>query len=305
MDLTPLENRQVIFSLCLIVSILSLAAQGFSQAEPCVNQSPRDLKIDLARLDPPAHAKDFDFVSRIPLVKLLPSGKLLYQRQELVACDIHYHLPVENLQGCPDETKELGLDERGRPRKGQWVEVHRVFALKNAPAEECLVVGDHELACCAVPPFVVMAHSFRVSDHSNLSPEPDTDEWSGSTTGKEDPTGCKSTPAQWSFALFGCQAESIVPDQKPHVARKVPAPNNVSSDLTFVASKTTSPDQMVARTCRMVKTAPIQDDAAAQRICPGVCKSPLNSPLMVNGSVVWSNKQGYAVCTCCPLERPQ
>jgi hypothetical protein len=73
---------------------------------------------------------------------------------------------------------------------------------------------------------------------------------------------------------------------KAHPARVLQGPNRVSSDLTLVGSNYST------AACRDVRTDPIQDNAAPQKICPGVCKWPLN-----RFSGQWTNKDGYDMST--------
>jgi len=130
-------------------------------------------------------------------------------------------------------------------------------------------------------------------------------EWSGSRTGKDDPTGCRELPAQWNFQL-GCDATvtrlSLQPIGKAHFAREKQGPNRVSVDLTLLPLHATEPNN----TCRFVKTGAIANDAEADKVCPGVCRNPLNKAFKAaNGHVVWHPSDGGAECQCCALDRPQ
>jgi hypothetical protein len=296
MNLTPRRSKRSIFSLLFLVSLSTwtVMAQKAAVSTPCVNQSPRQVKFDPNRLDAPEQGKDYNFVSNIPLVDT-SGNTIVYQRKTLVLCDRHYHIPVENIQGCPNETAGTPTNP---PPIGQWVEVHTVYALEASTTGECAVGHDHELKCCLKPPFVVVGYSALIADHDAF-PAGDHAEWAGSAT-KEDPaTGCNSTPAEWHFAL-GCQnrltqtALQRLVGGKPHKARDVQGPDQVSSDLTLVGS-----DSSVKAACRNVSTQPIPE-ALATRICPGVCKWPLNQ---FTGT--WKNEGDHAVCQCCPLPRPQ
>ncbi|HEY6305410.1 MAG TPA: hypothetical protein VI488_03000 [Candidatus Angelobacter sp.] len=313
MDLTARKGKLSIFWLLLCASSLILAATALAQPappapSPCVNQSPRKLHFDPVRLDPPAQGEDYNFVSKTPLVTVASADKIMYQARELELCDRHYHVPVENIQGCPNEKVDKRQGGSGPPPVGQWVEVHNVYAAEVNRSGECASGHDHELQCCAKPPFVVVGYSAQIADKDTPPGFTDFAEWAGSAT-KEDPvTGCNTTPGQWHFGL-GCQTQ-LTPlslernvGGKPHVARTLQGPNRVSSDLTFVDANS------LDAVCRKVRTDLIQTDALAQRICPGVCRWPLNR---FTGQ--WNNispdgpdhpATGYAVCTCCPLQRPQ
>jgi hypothetical protein len=163
---------------------------------------------------------------------------------------------------------------------------------------DCSTGHDHDLKCCAKPPFVVLGYVAEIDQQDHIPTGVNFAEWAGSAT-SETATGCNTTPARWRFTL-GCDTR-LTPATlertvggKPHPARSVQGPNLVSTDLTFVG-----PSYMTA-VCRRVSTQPIPDEAAAQRICPGVCKWPLNR---FNGT--WSNSGGVGLCGCCPLQRPQ
>ena len=323
MDLNSLKFRFSLVSLFLIAPILTLVTPAFTQSPqpqgPCVNQSPRQIVFDQTRQTPPAQGVDYNFTSTIPLVNVDPPNPevIQYQAHTLQRCDQHYHYPVENIQGCSTDTKgtqpaETKKNEPGPPPPlGQWIEMHTVYAAEISTTGECASGLDHDLRCCLKPPFVVLAFHAKVETKDFLPPRPtDSVEWSGSRTGKDDSTGCRELPAFWHFAL-SCQAtltqgylEHI---GAPHYARAAQSPNRVSTDLTFVPAEGTPVDP--TKTCRSIKTESILNTAAANRICPGVCRSPLNQPSMIYGHVNWtqygSQKNGYAVCVCCPLDRPQ
>jgi hypothetical protein len=311
MNLTP-PNGKLSFSwLSLIVFLLTLATAALAQSAPvppCVNQSPRNLKFDPTQLGPPAQGDAYNFVSKDPLVDTANADKIIYQRHELELCDRHYHVPVENTQGCPSENVDKRPGGSGPPPPGQWVEVHTVYASAVDRTGECAVGHDHDLKCCAKPPFVVVGYVALIADHDSLPSSTNHAEWSGSATKENEVTKCNTVPALWHFGL-GCDTR-LTPAtlaQKvggnPHKARDVQGPNQVSSDLTFVGL------DYVNAACRNVRTALIPSDALAPRICPGVCSWPLNS---FTGK--WSNvfpdgpdhpATGYAICQCCPLVRPQ
>jgi hypothetical protein len=303
MDLTPHKGKLSFSWLSLIVLLITLATAALAQSAPpppCVNQSPRNLHFDSAQLGPPEQGEAYNFVSKDPLVDTTSADKIVYQRHELELCDRHYHVPVENIQGCPDEKVDKRPGGSGPPVKGQWVEIHTVYSSVVDRTGECASGHDHGLKCCAKPPFVVLGYVAQIADN-DVHPNSNHAEWSGSATKEDEVTRCNATPATWHF-LLGCEQRLTLQTLqqsvggKPHEARVVQGPKLVSSDLTFVGS-----DYLNAA-CRSVRTALIPSDALAQRICPGVCKWPLNR---FRGD--WSNfpADGYAVCTCCPLVRPQ
>ena len=315
MNLTALRCRFRLSALLLAAAVLGPAAPAISQASqpqspgPCVNQSPRQIVFDQSRQTPPEQGMDYNFTSTVPLMAMVPNvPEILYQQHTLKLCDQHYHYPVENIQGCSNAKKEArpveasAKDPVPPPPLGQWIELHTVFAAEVSTTGECSSGHDHDLQCCLKPPFVVLASQAKVAHENFDPPNPkDSAEWSGSRTGKDDSTGCRELPAFWHFDLT-CAAtitqrslDSIGP---PHFARAVQSPNRVSVDLTFVPAAGAPVDP--AKTCRAIRTAPIENPAAASRICPGVCRNPLN---LWNGS--WKNYDGYATCTCCPLTRPQ
>jgi len=262
--------------------------------------------MDLSRTTAPAQGFDYNFVSGAELVKPINENRVEYQRIELELCDRHYHTPVENVQGCPNE-KGLAAAETekksgpsgpsGPPPLGSWVEVHNVYAAKVDRTGECSVGHDHDLRCCAAPPFVVLGYVARIEQADHLPVAVNFAEWTGSAT-SENERQCNTTPARWQFTL-GCDRrltpatlESKV-GGKAHVARAVQGPNLVSTDLTFVGST------YKTAVCRKVSSVyPIPNKAAADQICPGVCKWPLN-----RFDDTWNTNP--AQCGCCPLQRPQ
>jgi hypothetical protein len=328
MNLTALRCSFRLSTLLLAAAGFGLAAPAFSQSSPaqaspaqasptqaspaqgaCVNQSPRQIVFNQSRQTPPAQGMDYNFTNTVPLVTRVSNlPQIMYQEHLLKLCDQHYHSPVENVQGCSNKTKDTPLAEMkeknpvSSPPLGGWVEIHTVFARAVSTSGECASGHDHDLACCLVPPFVVVATQAKVANEDFDPPNPkDSAEWSGSRTGRDDETGCRDLPAFWHFDLT-CAAtitqRSLDSIGHPHFARDPQPPNRVSTDLTFVPASGTPVDP--AKTCRAIRTAPIENPAAASRICPGVCRSPLN---LWSGS--WKNYDGYATCTCCPLTRPQ
>jgi hypothetical protein len=289
----------------LTLFLASLTTTGLAQpAQICINQSPRQVTFDLKRLDQPAQGKDFNFVSGTPVVNAdsLTPVKVHYQGRNLELCDRHYHVPVENIQHCAaDERVDQRPDHTGPPRPGQWIEVHNVYALEVSHEGVCETGHDHGLVCCAKPPFVVVGYSARIDTTATVPPTATNfAEWAGSATSEDPATLCNSTPAEWHFGLtcstrYTQQSLQDNVGGAPHKARVEQPPNRISSDLTFVG-----PNNQTA-VCREVATDAIATPALAQRICPGVCKWPLNS-----WNTQWRNTSpSTAVCGCCPLDRPQ
>lgn len=302
----------IFVALCLVLTIS--AVRSYSQSA-CINQSPRNVKYQPPTEGaPPAPGLDYNFWSTVPVVDTsnVPS-EVRYQGQTLRVCDQHYHVPVENVQGCTGEKEGVPPQPGKPPDVGQWIEVHTVYAAEVDP--NCKG-PDNNLTCCQKPPFVVRGFSAKVSPQKSgafsvpviITPENTRPlvEWSGSNTSPDDSTGCKPLPAQWSFNL-GCQFE--VPQNelnpnifKAHGARPVQPPNRVSPDMTLVGNDV----ELKNGTCREVRTDPIASDAIARKWgCPVACTPPLSS---FNG--IWKNVPNntdpqYALCTCCAPNRPQ
>lgn len=300
------KGSSIFLALCLFT--LALMARGYSQST-CINQSPRDLTLNRPTNEPPVLGLDYNYQSTTPLAVLVNDTTVQYQGQTLHICDRHYHVPVENVQGCQNEKVGTPKDP---PPVGQWIEFHSVYALVVDSAAGCAEGPDRNLACCRTPPFVVRASSAKVTERQpSASPftQPNSHlvaEWLGSNTSPDDqPGGCKPLPAQWSF-VFGCEftvrQDQLEHGMHPHGAREVQPPKRGSPDLTVVGNPL-PPDTA----CRKIRTDPIKDDNFAQKwACPAACKAPLNRfsgewTNVPNGS---SNPQ-YALCTCCPLPRPQ
>lgn len=305
MNLTLRKVRAGVTSLLFFAAILALAVPAMAQTPPpCNDQSPRNLNMELSRTGPPKQGFDYNFVSGAELVTPVDADHVKYQRIVLELCDRHYHTPVENVQGCPGEkghtsatAKKSGPVEP--PAVGDWVEVHNVYAAAVDHTGDCSVGHDHNLACCAKPPFVVLGYVAEIEDQDKTPTGVNFAEWTGSAT-SEPATGCNTVPARWRFTL-GCGTQLTLKTLettvggKPHSARPVQGPNLVSTDLTFVGPNYTT------AVCRKVNSnQPIPDQTVANRACPGVCKWPLDA---FNGT--FSPNGGSGLCGCCPLERPQ
>lgn len=307
------RKKTFIFILLSLVPFIVSAARSYAQSA-CVNQSPRNVLYQPPIGTAPAAGLDYNFKSTKPVVTFGADPTMVnYQGRVLHICDQHYHVPVENIQGCAKETQGVP-PPHGQPAPvGQWIEVHTVYAAEVDHSGDCAEGLDHNLICCKKPPFVVRGYSAEVTAPSGslkvLIPQPNTGllvEWSGSNTGRDDDTGCKPLPAQWSFRL-GCEFRVPQNELDPHLyeaheARPVQPPTRVSPDMTLVGSA----GELDNNACRQVQTGPIRSDAIAKQWgCPVACTPPLSS---FNG--MWRNVPGnanpqFALCTCCALDRPQ
>ncbi len=303
------KNAILFLMLCLI-PLAIFAARGYSQQSPCINQSPRDLTLQKTVLDakPPVAGLDYNYTSAAPVMNPVDARTVQYQGQTLHLCDQHYHVPVENVQGCTDEKKGTPPDH-GPPPVDQWIEFHTVYALAVDSAPGCADGPDRNLACCKTPPFVVRAFSTKVTGPVQPPVPPITQpnhgilaEWIGSNTSPDNPPGgCKPLPAQWSFR-FGCDftlsQSQLERDFHAHGARMLQPPRRLSPDLTVVGTP-----QEQDLTCRAVQTQLIHP-ADANTVCQATCKNPLN---LFSGK--WENvpvaNPTHGLCTCCPLPRPQ
>lgn len=248
-----------------VLSLLLVAATGGAMEQTCGDQSPR-------LIDPHASPDPYNAKASASMISFYRAGRplpgmpdtLLYKPRsgaasELHRCGAHYHMPVENVQGCPGETEvigSIGIPERGPgnpwtygkvPPIGQWVEIHVVYA--KTVQKPC---SDPEgLSCCLAGPIVVMAESAKVwqgeGGSSDLFVPADEHnfwhryaQWSGSSTGAESsPGACKATAAQWSFAL-GCDFKvgqhtlGQVAPKSAQAARPLQGGKRLSKDLTLV-----------------------------------------------------------------------
>jgi hypothetical protein len=213
--------------------IFALSARGNDEGLACSNpQSPRN--IDLQAQPPP-----YDGASHTSIVKVLTPESIEYTPRAggppktLYRCGQHYHLPIEDPQGCQDE-----ITPSPEPKPGNRVEVHTVYAAK-VRTEGC---DPETLGCCEAGPFLVRAFSARVTakgaDEPIVPPAGlPLAEWSGSTTNADkEPGECKPA-AEWSFRL-GCDF-TLSEAQLHHFkhadpARAVQKGPRLSKDLTLV-----------------------------------------------------------------------
>ena len=307
------RKNTFIFILLNVIAFMVLAVRSYPQSA-CVNQSPRNVLYQPPLGTAPAPGLDYNFKSTKPVVSFGADDTTVnYQGRVLHMCDQHYHVPVENVQGCPKE-KQGVAPPHGQPAPvGQWIEVHTVYAAEVDHSGDCAEGLDHNLTCCKKPPFVVRGYSAEVMAPSGSPkapiPQPDSGllvEWSGSNTSPDDSTGCKPLPAQWSFRL-GCEFRITQNELDPHHyeahgVRPVQPPNRVSPDMALVGDAR----ELGNNACRQVQTAPIRSYAIARQWgCPVACTPPLSS---FNG--MWRNvpdntNPQYALCTCCAPDRPQ
>ena len=169
--------------------------------------------------------------------------------ETLYRCSQHYHVPVEDVQGCAAETEVItppGTPPARVPAPGQWIEVHTAYA-SDKPPVPC--PDPESLDCCKGKTVLVLGFSATVAvgggDQPILTPPSRRlAEWSGSSTGpdKEGPTACKEPAAAWSFRL-GCnfkvgeaQLGKHFPGG-PQAARAVQGGARVSRDLFLVTPK--------------------------------------------------------------------
>ncbi|HEY6248572.1 MAG TPA: hypothetical protein VI685_01350 [Candidatus Angelobacter sp.] len=234
-----------------LLLVAALAARGYSQNDCKIPQSPRNVTPKpfpgVYNGTPPVRADSL-------ITDIVGAATIKYQGQTLYRCDQHYHVPVENTQGCP---KEKAAPKGEVPRRGQWIEVHTVYAaVSPSVSPECPYPDklDHSgLGCCQKAPFVVRGFSAQVSSDGRSVP-PGTPiippvgrplaEWTGSNTGPDDvPDECKPIEAQWSF-LLSCKVKisrrqlSVFP--YAHKARDLQPENRLSKDLTLVGKPPSS-----------------------------------------------------------------
>ncbi len=164
----------------------------------------------------------------------------------LYRCGQHYHVPVEDVQGCRGEADVTSLPASAAPwvpSPDQWIEVHTAYSSVKPPVP----CPDPESLNCCDGTVLVLGFSAKVSAMPGGSqpiltpPAHQYVEWSGSNTGtdKVRPTDCKPTAAAWSFRL-GCnftvgtnQLGANLPGG-PQGARPLQAGARVSNDLTLV-----------------------------------------------------------------------
>jgi len=227
-------------TLAAAVLVVAFAARGWAAGPVCSNpQSPRNI-------DPKAVPSPYDGKSTTSIVKLLGPDSIEYTPRAggapttLYRCGQHYHLPIENPEGCASTapaTRAKSAKAGDGAKPGDWIEVHTVYAAK-VRHDGC---DPETLACCETAPFLVRAFSAKVTAQGAdtpivVPPGRPLAEWSGSTTGAALPDECKPA-AQWSFRL-GCDF-TLSEAQVRHFrhadpARPVQSGPRVSKDLTLV-----------------------------------------------------------------------
>jgi hypothetical protein len=220
----------------LLAAVAAVAARGDTAGAYCANaQSPRDL--DRAATPSPYQlAAGASFIkpagTRLAVYLPRPGGA----PQTLHRCGQHYHLPIENPQGCENEAPAAA---EAPPPPGTRIEIHTVYAANPVPPPGC---DPETLACCTEGPFLVRAFSATVKAGGGDGPIEPPDglplaEWSGSTTGAEaEPGECKPA-AQWSFRLgcgFTVSEAQVKRFRHPDPARPLQSGDRVSRDLTLV-----------------------------------------------------------------------
>lgn len=233
--------------------LLSMAlAAGGAVTPPCpVPQAPRN--VNPRAVPSPYNGRSDHSI----VVSVSPTGdEVRYQArvpgapiETLYRCGQHYHVPVEDVQGCAAETEVVtppGAPPSFVPAPGQWIEVHTVYA-SDKPPVPC--PDPESLNCCKGKTILALGFSATVAagggDQPILTPASrQLAEWSGSNTGpdKPGPTACKETGVAWSFRL-GCafkvgetQLRNRLPGG-PQAARAVQGGARVSRDLFLVTPK--------------------------------------------------------------------
>lgn len=223
-------------SAALIATALSLPAAA-QESQCCTPQSPR--VIDRQATPSPYNGT---YSTSIVAEQTDPNVIAYLARagvtsQTLSRCGQHYHFPIETPQGCPGEIP--ATDEAAeKPKPGQWVEFHTVYATKVRPSG----CDPETLDCCEAGPFVVRAFAAKVTAGGMPGPillptgRP-LAEWTGSTTGKEAvPNECKPE-ANWSFRLgcdFTVSEAQLSLFRHVDPARPLQPADRLSRDLTLV-----------------------------------------------------------------------
>lgn len=271
------RKKGICFGATLLLATI-LGVQGYSQQE-CPPQSPRNVNPvpwpGVYNGTPPDRKESF-------VTDIVGAATIKYKGQTLKRCDQHYHVPVENTQGCDGE-KTGTLPPPGRvPPPNQWIEIHTVYAPDIDPDPKCADGLDHDLKCCKGEPVVVRGFSAKVT-LNGTSVTPGTPiipadgrllaEWTGSNTGpdKREERGCKPIKAEWSF-LLNCEIKvsqsqlRVFP--KAHGARPVQT-TRLSQNLTLVSGPPPS------GSCKQVSAPhPIANNEQAKTTCTTVCAPP-------------------------------
>lgn len=298
--------KRVFLVAVTLLLVVAAAVRGNSQTTCPVPQSPRDINPKpfpgVYNGTPPSRPES-------EVTDIVGAATIRYKGQTLQRCDQHYHVPVENIQGCRGEKTVIPAPKNEEvPPEGQWVEVHTVYAAEVSSKPECADGLDHALECCTKPPFVVRGFNAKVAPDGGNVPSGTAiisplgrplAEWSGSNTGPDKVPGeCKPIAAQWSN-LLNCEI-TVTQSQlhvysHPHGAREVQPENRLSKDLTLVG---TPPGN---GSCRQIKASSvIQNAAEAKTACPAVCVAPAKWDGQWVTTTAVSGTQSSA-CGCCVL----
>jgi hypothetical protein len=221
-----------------VVVLSALAVPVAAQAPACsIPQSPRNISK--------GSPSPYNGTYRTSIVELTKDPDVLVYKPRagvtshtLYRCGQHYHFPIETPQGCSGEIPPKG-QAGAKPKPGQWVEVHTVYAANKEHPDIC---DPETLNCCTKPPFLVRAFSAKVTAGGLPGPIPPPTgrplaEWSGSTTGADSvPPACKPA-AEWSFRLscdFTVSEGQLSLFRLVDPARPVQPANRLSRDLTQV-----------------------------------------------------------------------
>ena len=235
-------NNIISWGMAILLSAV-VAAQGQNSPQACtIFQSPRNVNPKpwpgVYNGNPPNRERSL-------VTRVNGAATIVYNDQTLVRCDQHYHVPVENTQGCDGETTGKLPPPGEVPDVNQWVEVHTVYAPGLKPTEDCKDALDHNLQCCVGDPIVVRGFSARVRAGEGPVPviQPDSRplaEWTGSNTGGAAcPGDCKPIQAQWSFRLdcsIRVSQGQLKALTKAHEARCPQPDDRLSHDLTLVGT---------------------------------------------------------------------
>lgn len=290
-----------------LLFVAAVAVRGNSQTKCDIFQSPRDINPDpfpgVYNGTPPSRPNSV-------VTDIVGAATIQYQGQTLYRCDQHYHVPVENTQGCKGEKTVIPASKKEEvPPKDQWIEVHTVYAAAppvvspNCPDPNKLDTPG--LGCCQKEPFVVRGFSAKVAlDGGNVPPGTPIipplgrplAEWTGSNTGPGEE--CKTILAQWSNVL-NCEIKVTQSQLSVYAhaegARALQHGERLSHDLTLVGRP---PGH---GSCKQVQASSvIENPAQAQAACPTVCVSPATWEgqwVTTTGT----NGTKSSECTCCVL----
>ena len=227
-----------------VLSLVALAAGGAVTPSCKVPQSPRNVASSNGTSDQSIVLSISESQEELTY---RPRGSTA-KPETLYRCGQHYHVPVEDVQGCAGEavvTTPPATEKPWVPGPGQWIEVHTVYS-SAPPQPPC---NPESLGCCTGKTNLVLGFSAEVVAAGGSTPilTPPANqfaEWSGSNTGPDKlrPTDCKETAVEWSFRL-GCTFR-VGQDQLgkhlpggPQGARALQGGSRVKPDLLLVMPK--------------------------------------------------------------------